>query len=347
MLQITVTLGTLSKYDPSNLTRLGIQSVPEGVSPGLVAASLSTSSWNRFNSALNCARTYGSFSWPMDVTFLRSFTSWALTSRGFSPQTVSIYLSDLKLAHKLRNLDSSQFDDFFVKSMLKGAEKLLLYSTICKKTRLVLTYPLLRLLGNEIAVSDWSDDRKRTFWTACCLAFFASFRLGEILSPSESSFSRETLTWDNIQIFEDHAVIHIRFPKSLRSKRGDFVDIFPFHGCCPLSALKNLNANKKELGGKNYPVFMFNSGKFLTPDALVRTLRLLLKKHIGTEANFLSGHSFQAGIPAALANCPELASDDDIRKWGRWNSNSYQVYTRLKLNARRAIFVKISNAIKF
>ncbi len=77
------------------------------------------------------------------------------------------------------------------------------------------------------------------------------------------------------------------------------MDIFPFHGCCPLSALKNLNANRKELKGKNYPVFMFNSGKFLTPDALVRTLRLLLKKHIGTEANFLSGHSFRAGIPAA------------------------------------------------
>jgi hypothetical protein len=207
-IQVALT-GTLSKYDPSNLTRLGIQSVPEGVSPGLVAASLSTSSWNRFNSALNCAKSYGSFSWPMDITFLRNFTSWALSSRGLSPQTVNIYLSDLKLAHKLRNLDSSQFDDFFIKSMLKGAERLLLYSTICKRTRLVLTYPLLRLLGNEIAVSDWSDDSKRTFWTTCCLAFFGSFRLGEILSPSESNFSRETLTWENIQIFEDHAVIHI------------------------------------------------------------------------------------------------------------------------------------------
>jgi hypothetical protein len=104
----------------------------------------------------------------------------------------------------------------------------------------------LKLLGNKIAVADWSTDSKRIFWTASCLAFFGSFRLGEILSPNDSIFSRETLTWDDIQIFEDHAIINIRFPKSLRSKRGDFVDIFPFPDCCPLSALKGLRESKKK-----------------------------------------------------------------------------------------------------
>jgi hypothetical protein len=133
---------------------------------------------------------------------------------------VNVYLADLKLAHKLKNVDSSQFNYFYLKSMIKGTERLALYSTICKKTRLVLSYPLLKLLGNEIAVSDWSNDSKRIFWTASCLAFFGSFRLGEILSPNNLIFSRETLTRDDIQFFKDHAIINIRFPKSLRSKRG-------------------------------------------------------------------------------------------------------------------------------
>jgi hypothetical protein len=145
----------------------------------------------------------------MDLAFLRGFTSWALTTRLLSPQTVNVYLADLKLAHKLKNMDSSQFNDFYLKSMIKGAERLALYSSICKKTRLVLSYPLLKLLGNEIAVSDWSDDSKRIFWTASCLAFFGSFRLGEILSPNESTFGKETLTWEDIQLFENHAVINI------------------------------------------------------------------------------------------------------------------------------------------
>jgi hypothetical protein len=87
------------------------------------------------------------------------------------------YLSDLKLAHKLRDLDCSHFDDFFTKAMIKGAGNLLLYTNIVRKAKFVLTFPLLKLLGHEVAKSDWSVDSKRVFWAACCLAFFGSFRL--------------------------------------------------------------------------------------------------------------------------------------------------------------------------
>jgi hypothetical protein len=76
-------------------------------------------------------------------------------------------LSDLKIAHNLTDLDSSQFNDSFSKSMVKGAERLLSYSNIGKKTKLVMTFPLLKLLGNEIAMSSWLEDSKRTCWMAC------------------------------------------------------------------------------------------------------------------------------------------------------------------------------------
>jgi hypothetical protein len=157
--------------------------------------------------------------------------------------------------------------------------------------------------------------------------------------------SQETLTWKDIQIFENHAVVNIPVPKSIRSKRGDFVDIFPFPACCPFEAIKGLKASKERFVKNNMPVFTFNNGEFLTAAKLIATLRLLLEKHVGANAKYLSGHSFRAGIPAALSDCPNLVSYEDIRKWGRWNSNSYQLYTRLKLNARRAIFVKIMSAI--
>ena len=229
--------------------------------------------------------------------------------------------------------------------MVKGAERLLLYSDICKTTKLVMTFPLLKLLGNEIAQSNWSVDSKRTFWTACCVAFFGSFRLGEILSSRESEYGHETLSWDDVQIFEDHAVLHIQAPKSIRSSKGDFVDIFPAPTCCPFEALKGLKSAKSSFVSKNMPVFAFDNGRYLTASSLTATLRILLQKHVGNNVHYLSGHSFRAGIPAALSDCPDLASDDDIRKWGRWNSDTYRLYTRLKLNARRAIFVKIISAI--
>jgi hypothetical protein len=67
----------------------------------------------------------------------------------------------------------------------------------------------------------------------------------------------------------------------------------------------------------------------------------LLERHIGNSAKNFSGHSFRAAIPSALASSPSLASDSDIMLWGRWSSESYKAYVRLKHNARKEIFNKI------
>ncbi len=261
-----------------------------------------------------------------------------------SPRTVTIYLSDLKLAHGLRGFNTDHFDDIFVKKMIKGSENLLLYTSICKKTRLVMTFPLLKLLGHEIAKSNWTVDSKRVFWTAYCVTFFGSFWLGEILNSYVSNPGHEVLRWNDVQISPDHATIHIRFPKILRSQKGDFVDIFPFKGCCPLGGLRVLKEQKTSLVQQNAPVFTFDNGQFLTPDTVSKAIQKFLEIHIGSEAKHFTGHSFRAGIPAALANSTELISDEDIKKWGRWSSNSFEAYTRLKLSARRSIFDKITAA---
>jgi len=36
----------------------------------------------------------------------------------------------------------------------------------------------LKIVGNEIAKSDWSENSKRVVWTAACMLFFGSFRGG-------------------------------------------------------------------------------------------------------------------------------------------------------------------------
>jgi hypothetical protein len=97
---------------------------------------------------------------------------------------------------------------------------------------------------------------------------------------------------------------------------------------------------------RNLPVFQFKNGKILTVSVFTRTMVSLLEKHVGDHAKHFSGHSFRAGIPSALANTPDLASDSDIMVWGRWSSDSYKSYTRLKHNARLAIFNKITSMYK-
>jgi hypothetical protein len=71
------------------------------------------------------------------------------------------------------------------------------------------------------------------------------------------------------------------------------------------------------------------------------TLKSLLSKHIGTNSSLITGHSFRAAIPAALASQPSLASDHEIMIWGRWSSEAYKSYTRLKHEAKLSIFRKI------
>jgi hypothetical protein len=88
-------------------------------------------------------------------------------------------------------------------------------------------------------------------------------------------------------------------------------------------------------------VFSFPDGKPLSPKIFIETIKSLLSKHIGANAGNITGHSFRAAIPAALANCPSLASDHEIMIWGRWSSEAYKSYTRLKHEAKLSIFKKI------
>jgi hypothetical protein len=260
-----------------------------------------------------------------------------------NPSSVLVYLSDIKLAHKLRNQPCSFEDDFFISAMIKGAKNLNLYSSIFKPAKFVMTFPLLKILGHEIANSEWTKDSKTVVWAACCVAFFGSFRLGEIL-PDEKNSPQENLTWDRVHFSDSgSAIINIRFPKAIKKPQGDFVDIFKIGDCsfCPLSALSKLASIRPSNIASNKAVFSFPDGNPLSAKNLVSSVQSLLAKHIGSKALQLSGHSFRAAIPAALANNPSLASDQEIMIWGRWSSDSYKSYTRLKHEAKLAIFRKI------
>jgi hypothetical protein len=232
--------------------------------------------------------------------------------------------------------------------MLRGAKNVSLYTELSNSSRFAMSFPLLKIIGHEIAKSNWDLDRKNVFWAACCTAFFGSFRLGEILPKSEGT-EPETLTWNRVHFTaKNSAVINIRFPKVIRNSTGDFMDIFEIKNSsfCPFSALKNLAKSNQQNVLRNLPVFQFKNGKNLTVNIFTRTMISLLEKHVGKQAKNFSGHSFRAGIPSALANTPNLASDSDIMVWGRWSSDSYKSYTRLKHNARLAIFKKIISMYK-
>jgi hypothetical protein len=318
-----------------------------------MSASKSTSAWNRQLAAVNSVTLFANSTgipviWPFTPTFLRSYVNWACKIKKLSPSTIRLYISDLKTLHKLKDLETNCFEDYFARNMIKGAENLSMYNSIVKRSRLAMSFPLLKIMGHEIATSDWTEGSKRVIWTAACVAFFGSFRMGELLSPEENSFNSETLTWDCVNFDSDSsAIIEIRFPKNAKPNESHFIDIFKLgdSSICPWNCLKGLHNASPWAVEKNWPVFSFSPKKFLTNKLFTKTVRSLLKNHLGNNAEKISGHSFRAGIPAAIANHPDLLSNDDVRKWGRWSSTSYLAYTRLKKTARVEIFKKLLYAL--
>jgi hypothetical protein len=109
-----------------------------------MAASRASGTWDRYRTAI---RSYEKFcesknfecAWPIPINLARGYVSWALKSKGLSPNTVKLYISDLSTAHLLKGLKPCFVPDFFIKSMIKGAENLSLYSNITKHAKLVMT----------------------------------------------------------------------------------------------------------------------------------------------------------------------------------------------------------------
>jgi hypothetical protein len=130
---------------------------------------------------------------------------------------------------------------------------------------------------------------------------------------------------------------------------GEKVDLFEFpgYGCCPVRALKNLREKQIQAGNtdESLPVFRFSSGKNLTCAIMNKTLASLLSDLCIPGEDSITCHSFRAGIPSILSMFPDLVSSDQIKGWGRWQSDCYQLYTRLSLLEKEQIFGKIKQAL--
>jgi hypothetical protein len=311
----------------------------------LINASNSCDTWKRHQSALTCfflfcAKTGTKAVWPLQSEVINSFCHWALTEKNLKSSTVKAYLSSMALYHRLNGLDESNCSNYLSKLIIRGAENLEITSCSKQRQRNVVTLPVLKILGHEVANSMWDSLSKQIFWVAACLSFFGSLRMGELLSKNISSWDPDiTLLWSDILDRGDSLLVHIKSPKS-RTKGGEYVDIFPFpgHNCCPVNVFKTLKSKTEGIRKENEPIFKFRNGNLLTKEVFNNTLGELLNKKLNAK---FSGHSFRAGIPSTLARFPELSNDSHIMGWGRWTSNAYLSYTRLKTDQKRKIFSKI------
>ena len=318
----------------------------------LLSAAFSSGTWKSYKSSWNnmsafCKCKNKNLSFPLSQEFINSYINWLVLEKNLKYTTVSSYLSSLNSVLKLKGLDSPNLDSFMTKTLLRGGKTVTILNQNPRPTRKVMTLDLLKILGHEIANSDWAKDSKRVFWSASCVLFFGSFRIGEILSDKESSFDPTScLLWKDILFRQDSILIHVKLPKN-RTEEGDYVDIFRFpeESCCPVRALLGLKNTKNMSKVSDKPVFAFENGKLLSANNFNLSIRNLLKKHLGAKSMELSSHSFRAAIPSALAKFPDKGVKENIKDWGRWDSPCYLRYTRLKMNQRKEIFSSVCKVL--
>jgi len=349
---------TLAKYstETSHLTKfLKLLNLNEPVheSP-LTNAAYAKSTWAKHCTSINSYHDYADengipYRFPLELDDLIGYIEWAVFERNLSASSVKSYVSSLSTTHHLINMKSEIFDNPIIKLMLKGAENTC--KSTMKPSRKVVTIPILKLIGHEIAGLNWSSYSKQVYWATCCTSFFGSTRMGELLAENESKFDpTTTLSWNDIEFFEnDRILIHLKNPK-IRSKEGQYVDLYSYGNSsfCPMSSLTILKhmTIEKELWKKENPVFCFENGKNLTIKSFNEILQKLLYPHMGERAFEYSCHSFRPSLPSYMAMYPEFISKDDIKSQGRWKSSTFEIYTRLKRAEKRKLFEKIMKALE-
>ena len=211
----------------------------------LLNAAFAKATWSKHMSSINsylnfCNDENISNPWPISLEYLKDYILWATFDKKLTNATVKNYMSSLSTCHTIMGHNTDIFEHNIVNLMLRGAKNTEISKG--KPTRKIITIPILKLIGHELANLNWSDYSKQIFWASCCTAFFGSTRMCELLSVQENKFDpSSTLTWNDIKFEEEKILLHIKNPK-IPSSQGDFIDLYMYKNSsyCPFSCMLNL-----------------------------------------------------------------------------------------------------------
>lgn len=322
----------------------------------LILTSQTNATWSKHKTVWNCFYRFIEseniqLNWPVDIKILRAFTVWGLCFKNLSPATVKSYLSSIKLFQEMKGFTCVDYGkDKTIQLVLKGANNVKLLSSEATNCRRAISLHTLLLLGHRIACSSWCRISKQVIWTACVISFFTGARMGELLAPQEYKFDPcTTLLWKDIMIMENKYMLIFLPHTKTKGLKGEFIDLFPFENspCCPIKCilkLKEMHLHNNTLE-QNLPVFMFSSGRFLTTAKLNGILKNLLPDIFENKEGKITCHSFRAGIPSTIGNSTDCFLAEDVKNFGRWRGNSYQLYIRLERQKRELLYRKIYSVL--
>jgi hypothetical protein len=323
-----------------------------------IAQSLTRNTWRKYESAWNLFDTFLidrklPFTCPIPISQLRQFAVWADYRKHLAPSTIKSYISALSKLQLLLGFDQVPFNsDAWLKAFLQGSENAKIYEPQKTSTRRAVTFEILTLIGHQLTHSGWSEFTRSLFWAVSLIAFWGSFRLGELLSVDNSAFDPfSALLWDDITFRDDGSLlIHLKSTKTSKFP-GDYIDLYPFFDktFCPIHALRHYREQSVQTGifSRFGSVFMLSANTRLTVSEFIFHINnFLIPLNILGPHDSITGHSFRAGIPSSLSTISDPSTISDLKIWSRWTSDSYLLYLKLQTDQKKAVFRKLENLFR-
>ena len=306
--------------------------------------SLASSTWRKYGVAqghlVKASKDLNvRFSFPFSASMTLNFIGYLLI-RGLQANTIETYLSGIRNAHIVRGVDPHHLKDEIVKCVIKGHENTGRVE-LPKSVRLPVTIDDLIVFRRNLSKLDihWRD--KILYWTVCTWCFAGSFRIHEILSLKENEYDpAQTLLHGDIKMSsisvdgETREVIMVRI-KNPKEGRGRSVTVELFENksfWCPVTAYKKLLLAWGNRPKGSVPFSSGSSGKLLTGRRFNEILQTISHARGLSLGGVFKSHSFRSGIPSLMARAGY--PDHEIKRQGRWRSDSFLRYCKLGRAAR-------------
>ena len=251
-------------------------------------------------------------------------------SRSLKPKSIRNYLSGLRTLHALMGFSYNFSEEFHLKLLLKGIDRLHPYVT--RRARPVTPAILMKFRS----LLDWSVSLHRSVWACCLVLFFSMSRLGSVLPRSSKDKDLRTfLTRDRVRLCKEGLLItHLRTKTIQFGKRHLHIPLLRLRSVlCPVEAYLDMWDMVQD--SSVTPAFVYMEGgrvRWLTRDIFVRTFRSVLQSGLAGSMRGFTGHSFRRG-GASWAFRTGLPGEL-IQVCGDWSSDAYKSYLEFDMGQK-------------
>ena len=332
-----------------------------------LALSRCNKTMDNYNIALNHAKRIQALTGldmkpPFTADKLALFVAFMQQERDVEANTINSYLRGLRFWQNASGFPVQTLMNPMIAAMIKGHSnklKVLVDTGARRKPkRRAITFPMLAWFRCFIEnKANLGEVDKKAIITAATCAFYGSFRMGELLSSSATTFDQScVLLVKDVKfipaesrpgVSRDMFSLHVKSPKILRVAAGDAVPLFSFphspdtFSFDPVSELTEYLdvLVKHDMLASDKPLFRLSSRNCLTKTYMNKLLKEAFQPLLLPHESVL-GHSFRAGLSSHLKAWG--FSEADIMGQGRWQSEAYIRYCRLPTQRKFDLALEIA-----